>query len=195
MIKYKLVKSELTDNYFPQQVDASSFTMQMLADKLRKRYGDGSEAVLRDAIALLAERIAMGDVVTVDRLGTFSVRLETSEKGASNEDEIHTGNVAVSGVRFRACKQLRERLAEQPLHKVKVDPAKQCATIEDRWVRLYDHMLKTNQLLAVSEYRMITGATDYTARKDLARFVAEGKLELLKTSHVQLYMLPVDLMK
>lgn len=57
MIRYKLLKAKLTGDVFPQQVETQPFCSNDLKDKLKKRYGAISAAVLDDAFSIIAHEL------------------------------------------------------------------------------------------------------------------------------------------
>ncbi|MDO5130926.1 MAG: hypothetical protein Q4D64_13525, partial [Prevotellaceae bacterium] len=67
-----------------------------------------------------------------------------------------------------------------------------------RWRVFLAQMLKDSDNLqkplaqlpvTISLYRMYTGATDYTARKDLTSLCAKGLLTDISTAHTKMYLI------
>lgn len=66
MIYIKFLKSQLTGNIYPQQVNTRPFTADDLADKLRERYGSIAPSVIDDAFRIISDRLAQGYIVSLD---------------------------------------------------------------------------------------------------------------------------------
>lgn len=198
MINIKFLKSHLTGNIYPQQVDSHSFTTEDFAEKLRQRYGSVAPCIVNDMISLIGERLAGGDTVTLNRLGTFSLRLGVSKQS----DDVRTQDVKVKGIRFTAAKTLRSKVSRQNIHRVKEAEHCNSTTTIIRWNVFLTHMFKDSENLGkpinelpvtVNLYRLYTGATDYTARKDLAKLCADGMLTSISTAHAKVYLIPTHI--
>ena len=197
MIYIKFLKSQLTGNIYPQQVNTRPFTAGDLADKLRERYGSIAPSVIDDAFRIISDRLAEGYIVSLDRLGTFSLRLGIDKPEAKDFDDVRTQDVKFKGVRFNAAKRVRRNVERQSIHQVK-DPASRVSTTTTRWRVFLAQMLKDSDNLqkplaqlpvTISLYRMYTGATDYTARKDLTSLCAKGLLTDISTAHTKMYLI------
>lgn len=197
MIYIKFLKSQLTGNIYPQQVNTRPFTTDNLADKLRERYGSIAPIVIDDAFRIISDRLAEGYIVSLDRLGTFSLRLGIDKPEAKDFDDVRTQDVKFKGVRFNAAKRVRRNVERQSIHQVK-DPGSRVSTTTTRWRVFLAQMLKDSDNLqkplaqlpvAISLYRMYTGATDYTARKDLASLCDKGLLSDISTAHTKMYLI------
>lgn len=197
MIYIKFLKSQLTGNIYPQQVNTRPFTTDNLADKLRERYGSIAPIVIDDAFRIISDRLAEGYIVSLDRLGTFSLRLGIDKPEAKDFDDVRTQDVKFKGVRFNAAKRVRRNVERQSIHQVK-DPGSRVSTTTTRWRVFLEQMLKDRDNLkkplaqfpvTISLYRMYTGATDYTARKDLASLCDKGLLSDISTAHTKMYLI------
>lgn len=197
MIYIKFLKSQLTGNIYPQQVNTRPFTTDDLADKLRERYGSIAPIVIDDAFRIISDRLAEGYIVSLDRLGTFSLRLGIDKPEAKDFDDVRTQDVKFKGVRFNAAKRVRRNVERQSIHQVKY-PASRVSTTTTRWRVFLEQMLKDRDNLkkplaqlpvTISLYRMYTGATDYTARKDLASLCDKGLLNDISTAHTKMYLI------
>ena len=197
MIYIKFLKSQLTGNIYPQQVDTRPFTTGDLADKLRERYGSIAPIVIDDAFRIISDRLAEGYIVSLDRLGTFSLRLGIDKPEAMDFDDVRPQDVKFKGVRFNAAKEIRLKVGKQSIHKVK-DPNHLISNTTTRWRVFLAQMLKDSDNLqkplaqlpvTISLYRMYTGATDYTARKDLTALCAKGLLSDISTAHTKMYLI------
>lgn len=197
MIYIKFLKSQLTGNIYPQQVNTRPFTTDDLADKLRERYGSIAPIVIDDAFRIISSRLAEGYIVSLDRLGTFSLRLGIDKPEAKDFDDVRTQDVKFKGVRFNAAKRVRRNVERQSIHQVK-DPGSRVSTTTTRWRVFLAQMLKDSDNLqkplaqlpvTISLYRMYTGATDYTARKDLTSLCAKGLLTDISTAHTKMYLI------
>lgn len=197
MIYIKFLKSQLTGNIYPQQVNTRPFTTDNLADKLRERYGSIAPIVIDDAFRIISDRLAEGYIVSLDRLGTFSLRLGIDKPEAKDFDDVRTQDVKFKGVRFNAAKRVRRNVERQSIHQVK-DPGSRVSTTTTRWRVFLAQMLKDSDNLqkplaqlpvTISLYRMYTGATDYTARKDLASLCDKGLLSDISTAHTKMYLI------
>lgn len=197
MIYIKFLKSQLTGNIYPQQVNTRPFTADDLADKLRERYGSIAPSVIDDAFRIISDRLAQGYIVSLDRLGTFSLRLGIDKPEAKDFDDVRTQDVKFKGVRFNVAKRVRRNVERQSIHQVK-DPVSRVSTTTTRWRVFLSQMLKDSDNLqksltqlpvTVSLYRMYTGATDYTARKDLTSLCAKGLLTDISTAHTKMYLI------
>lgn len=197
MIYIKFLKSQLTGNIYPQQVNTRPFTTDDLADKLRERYGSIAPIVIDDAFRIISDRLAEGYIVSLDRLGTFSLRLGIDKPEAKDFDDVRTQDVKFKGVRFNAAKRVRRNVERQSIHQVK-DPGSRVSTTTTRWRVFLAQMLKDSDNLqkplaqlpvTISLYRMYTGATDYTARKDLASLCDKGLLSDISTAHTKMYLM------
>lgn len=197
MIYIKFLKSQLTGNIYPQQVNTRPFTADDLADKLRERYGSIAPSVIDDAFRIISDRLAQGYIVSLDRLGTFSLRLGIDKPEAKDFDDVRTHDVKFKGVRFNVAKRVRRNVERQSIHQVK-DPVSRVSTTTTRWRVFLAQMLKDSDNLqkplaqlpvTISLYRMYTGATDYTARKDLTSLCAKGLLNDISTAHTKMYLI------
>lgn len=197
MINFKFLKSRLTGNVYPQQVDSQAFTTKHLEDKLRERYGSIAPSVIIDAFHIIGERLAEGCTVSIDSLGTFSLRLGISKPEAKDFDDVRTQDVKVKGVRFKVAKNVRRKVSRQSIHQVK-DINRTVSTTTIRWRVFLAQMIKDSENLSkplsqlpvtVFLYRLYTGTTDYTARKDLAALCAQGLLTDISTAHTKMYII------
>ena len=197
MIYIKFLKSQLTGNIYPQQVNTRPFTAGDLADKLRERYGSIAPSVIDDAFRIISDRLAEGYIVSLDRLGTFSLRLGIDKPEAKDFDDVRTQDVKFKGVRFNVAKRVRRNVERQSIHQVK-DHGSRVSTTTTRWRVFLAQMLKDSDNLqkplaqlpvTISLYRMYTGATDYTARKDLASLCDKGLLSDISTAHTKMYLM------
>lgn len=197
MINFKFLKSRLTGNVYPQQVDSKAFTTKHLEDKLRERYGSIAPSVIDDAFHIIGERLAEGCTVSIDSLGTFSLRLGISKPEAKDFDDVRTQDVKVKGVRFKVAKNVRCKVSRQSIHQVK-DINRTVSTTTIRWRVFLTQMIKDSENLSkplsqlpvtVFLYRLYTGTTDYTARKDLAALCAQGLLTDISTAHTKMYII------
>lgn len=200
MIKYKLLKAQLTNTIYPQQVESQSFTQDDMDEALKKRFGSIGPAVLSEAVRIIGEKLAGGNTVAIDDLGTFSVRLGMRNENVTEFEDVHTQDICISGIRFNACKELRRNLEKVDIHVQKGASIQREITTEMRWMMLYDHMLQEFARIGyvttnATSYRMLTGCTAYTARQELEQFVAEGKLQRIPARRVKLYTLTHKLMK
>ena len=197
MIYIKFLKSQLTGNIYPQQVNTRPFTAGDLADKLRERYGSIAPSVIDDAFRIISDRLAEGYIVSLDRLGTFSLRLGIDKPEAMDFDDVRTQDVKFKGVRFNVAKRVRRNVERQSIHQVK-DHGSRVSTTTTRWRVFLAQILKDSDNLnkpvsqipvTISLYRMYTGATDYTARKDLTSLCAKGFLNDISTAHTKMYLI------
>ena len=197
MIYIKFLKSQLTGNIYPQQVNTRPFTTDDLADKLRERYGSIAPIVIDDAFRIISDRLAEGYIVSLDRLGTFSLRLGIDKPEAKDFDDVRTQDVKFKGVRFNVAKRVRRNVERQSIHQVK-DHGSRVSTTTTRWRVFLAQILKDSDNLnkpvsqipvTISLYRMYTGATDYTARKDLTSLCAKGFLNDISTAHTKMYLI------
>ena len=197
MIFIKFLKSQLTGNIYPQQVNTRPFTAGDLADKLRERYGSIAPSVIDDAFRIISDRLAEGYIVSLDRLGTFSLRLGIDKPEAKDFDDVRTQDVKFKGVRFNVAKRVRRNVERQSIHQVK-DHGSRVSTTTTRWRVFLAQILKDSDNLnkpvsqipvTISLYRMYTGATDYTARKDLTSLCAKGFLNDISTAHTKMYLI------
>lgn len=197
MIYIKFLKSQLTGNIYPQQVNTRPFTAGDLADKLRERYGSIAPSVIDDAFRIISDRLAEGYIVSLDRLGTFSLRLGIDKPEAKDFDDVRTQDVKFKGVRFNVAKRVRRNVERQSIHQVK-DHGSRVSTTTTRWRVFLAQILKDSDNLnkpvsqipvTISLYRMYTGATDYTARKDLTSLCAKGFFNDISTAHTKMYLI------
>lgn len=198
MIYIKFLKSQLTGNIYPQQVNTRPFTAGDLADKLRERYGSIAPSVIDDAFRIISDRLAEGYIVSLDRLGTFSLRLGIDKPEAKDFDDVRTQDVKFKGVRFNVAKRVRRNVERQSIHQVKDHGSRVSTTTTTRWRMFLAQILKDSDNLnkpvsqipvTISLYRMYTGATDYTARKDLTSLCAKGFLNDISTAHTKMYLI------
>lgn len=198
MIYIKFLKSQLTGNIYPQQVNTRPFTAGDLADKLRERYGSIAPSVIDDAFRIISDRLAEGYIVSLDRLGTFSLRLGIDKPEAKDFDDVRTQDVKFKGVRFNVAKRVRRNVERQSIHQVKDHGSRVSTTTTTRWRMFLAQILKDSDNLnkpvsqipvTISLYRMYTGATDYTARKDLTSLCAKGLLNDISTAHTKMYLI------
>lgn len=200
MIRYKLLKAQLTGTIYPQQVESQSFTQKDMDEALKKRFGSIAPAVLSEAIRIVNDQLADGKTVAIDGLGTFSIRLGMKDKNVMEFEDVRTQDIRINGVRFNACKQLRQNLGDVDIHVQKGSASRREITTEQRWVMLYNTMLQgfnrtgyatTN----ATSYKMLTGCTGYTARKELEQFAEEGKLRRISARRIKLYTLSPKLIQ
>lgn len=197
MINYKLLKAKLTDNVYPQQVDSRSFTTKDMQEKLKKRCGNLGPAVLAEAIQIISEQLAEGNTVSIDGLGTFSLRLGMKKANVKDFEDVRTQDLHIAGVRFKASAQLKRYVNKVEIHHQKGDAVRRKITIEERWVMLRERLLQQfemngNATVTPSSYRSLTGCTDYTARLELKQFEAEGLLSRLSIGRAKVYSLSPD---
>lgn len=199
MIRYKLLKAQLTGTIYPQQVDSQQFTQNDMNEALKKRFGSIAPAVLSEAVHIINDRLADGNTVAIDGLGTFSVRLGMTNENVTEFEDVRTQDIRINGVRFNACKELRHNLADVDIHVQKGSAIRREITTDQRWVMLYDHMLQEYNRTGyattnATSYKLLTGCTDYTARKELEQFAKEGKLQHIPARRVKLYTFSKDLL-
>lgn len=202
MIRYKLLKSELTGDVYPQQVDSAPFDLEKLKEKLSQTYGGQAASVLDDAIDVIARRLSEGDTVSLDGLGTFSLRLGMRKKGVKHYEDVRSQDIRINGVRFNASQSLRQQIADQEIHLQPGDKQLRQVTADDRWCVLYSHMLDefhrcrypiADITVTVSSYRLLTGCTDYTARKELEIWCSKGRLRKIPVGKSLVYGLSEEL--
>lgn len=199
MIRYKLLKTDLTGTIYPQQVETQSFTQEDMNDALRKRFGSIAPAIMSEAVRIISDKLADGNTVTIDGLGSFSIRLGMNKGNVTEFEDVRTQDIRINGVRFNACKELRRSLGDVDIHVQQGAKVRREVTTEQRWVMLYDQMLqefnRTGYATTNStSYRMLTGCTGYTARKELEQFVTEGKLRTIPARRVKLYTFTQELL-
>lgn len=199
MIRYKLIKAQLTDTIYPQQVESQPFTQEDMNKALKERFGSIAPAILSEAVRIISDELADGRSIAIEGLGTFSVRLGMKDENVTEFEDVRTQDIRINGVRFNACKELRQNLRRIDIHVQKGSTVLREKTTEQRWVMLYDQMLQDfNQTgyatTNATIYRMLTGCTDYTARKELEQFVAEGKMQIIPARRVKLYTLSQTLL-
>lgn len=200
MIRYKLIKAQLTGTIYPQQTESQSFTQKDMNEALKKRFGSIAPAVLSEAVRIVNEKLADGKTVVIDELGTFSVRLGMSNDNIKDFEDVRTQDIRINGVRFNACKELRRNLGDVDIHVQKGSAVRREMTTEQRWVMLYNHMIQEfNRMGSVTtnatSYKVLTGCTAYTARKELEQFEAEGKLRRIPARRVKLYTFSMEILK
>lgn len=199
MIRYKLLKAQLTGTIYPQQVDSQQFTQNNMNEALKKRFGSIAPAVLSEAVHIINVRLADGNTVAIDGLGTFYVRLGMTNENITEFEDVRTQDITINGVRFNACKELRHNLSDVDIHVQKGSAIRREITTDQRWVMLYDHMLQEYNRTGyattnATSYKLLTGCTDYTARKELEQFAKEGKLQHIPARRVKLYTFSKDLL-
>lgn len=201
MIKYKLQKNELTHCVFPQQVETHPFTLDDLKEIMRKRYGALSAAVIDDTFHTIAEKLTDGSTVSLDGFGFFSLRLGMAKKAVRDYEDVHSHDIRVNGIRFKAARQLRDSIEHQKVHQQQGDKVRRTITADERWHMLHDHLqhlratpgFRLNEHpITIAIYRTLTGCTDYTARKELSAFVAEGRLREIRIGRVKGYTIGED---
>lgn len=197
MIKYKLLKTKLTGNIFPQQVESQPFSLDNLKEKVRERYGALSAAVIDETFQVIAEQLANGNTVSIDNFGTFSLRLGMAKSDVKEYSDIRSQDIRINGVRFNAARLLRDGIGCQEIHLQQGDKVRRSITIEDRWHLLHDYLLEQQRHsptlsssipVTVSTYRSLTGCTDYTARKELALFAKECRLREMRIGKTKCYI-------
>lgn len=199
MISYKLIKAQLTGTIYPQQVETQPFTQDDMNVELKEQFGSIAPAVLSEAVRIINSKLADGNTVAIDGLGTFSVRLGLRNENVTEFEDVRTQDIRINGVRFNACKELRQNLGKVDIHVQKGAAVQRKITTEKRWVTLYNNMLENYNrtgyaTTSATLYRMLTGCTDYTARKEIEKFVAEGKLQRIPARRVKLYTFSQKLM-
>lgn len=200
MIRYKLLKAQLTGTIYPQQVESQSFTQKDMDEALKKRFGSIAPAVLSEAVRIVNDQLADGKTVAIDGLGTFSIRLGMKDENVTEFEDVRTQDIRINGVRFNACKELRRNLGDVDIHVQKGSASRREITTEQRWVMLYNAMLQEYNRFAytttnATSYRELTGCTSYTARNELEQFVSEGKLKRIPARRIKLYTLSPELMQ
>lgn len=191
------MKTKLTGNVFPQQVESQSFSLDNLKEKVKKRYGTLSAAVIDETFQVIAEQLAAGNTVSIDNFGTFSLRLGMAKRDVKEFSDVRSQDIRVNGIRFKAARQLRNGIECQEIHLQQGDKVRRSVTTEDRWHLLHDYILEQQRNahshpnanpISVSTYRNLTGCTDYTARKELARFAEEGRLREMSVGRMRCYV-------
>ena len=198
MIRYKLIKAQLTDTIYPQQVESQPFTQEDMNKALKERFGSIAPAILSEVVRIINDELAEGKTVAIEGLGTFSIRLGMKDENVTEYEDVSTQDIRINGVRFNACKELRRNLGDVDIHVQKGSAVRREITTEQRWVMLYENMIQDFNRTGYATtnatvYRMLTGCTDYTARKELEQFAAEGKLQRIPARRVKLYALSQEL--
>ena len=199
MIRYKLLRAQLTGTIYPQQVESQPFTQKDMEEALKKRFGSIAPAVLSEAVRIIHDELADGKTVAIDGLGTFSLRLGMKDENITEFEDARSQDIRINGVRFNACKELRQSLEYVDIHVQKGSAIRRERTIDQRWAMLYDHLVQEFNRMGyattnATSYKMLTGCTAYTARKELEQFEAEGKLRRIPARRVKLYTLSLELM-
>lgn len=199
MIRYKLLKAQLTGTVYPQQVETQSFTQEDMNEALKKHFGNIAPAILSETVRIINEKLADGNTVAIDGLGTFSLRLGMKNENITEFEDVRTQDIRINGVRFNASKELRHSLGNVEIHVQQGSSVRRKITTDQRWVMLYDNMLQEFDRVGyattnATSYRMLTGCTAYTARQELERYVEEGKLQRIPARRVKLYTLSQELL-
>lgn len=201
MIRFKFIKSELTGTPFPRQDGSVSFTTDDLKNEVAKRHGPSAASIIDDALRILCEQIGSGKCVTLNEIGTFSIRLGIKAESAGKENP-DTKDVQIKGVRLNASKSIMDRLGKCHLHHDKVTEVMSHKSLDDRWLLLYDHILQESERvghslvpITIKTYMAVCGATYYKAKQELKQLEEKGKLQRLPGKHVQQYIINPSLLK
>lgn len=169
-----------------------------LKKDLEKRFGAGSSSVIDEIVHLLRDKIGEGRSVTLNGLGTFSLRLCLDKKNVKDYDNVRSQDIRLRGVRFVAAKPLYESFSHQTIHQVDGDAVRRQLTTDDRWVTLYTYVLNESDdkdlplneiMLTASVYKRLTGCTEYTARKELKSFAEDGRLRQIRAPKNLMYVM------
>lgn len=144
--------------------------------KYAKSRSTYSEADIAGALQLITdlvtEHLRKGDNVEIEGLGFFSVSLQS--RPVMSEKELRSESVHFKNVNFRCCQQLKNALKTMPLTRMK-GASRRVPEMADREELLFRH-IEEKGYATVRSYRCLVGLSDYSARKDLAAWVAAGRL-------------------
>lgn len=155
----------------------------LAADRSTFTPGD-LDGALRLFADILGEMLRNGYVVKLDGIGYFSVSLQS--RPVTDKKELRSESVHFKNVNFRCCAELKKRLKEMPLSRLK-EPKKTNYTIEERERRVLWY-LERHPYLTTMDYRGLNACSDYRARKELAQLVADGVLTEIGIRKVKMYV-------
>lgn len=185
MITYKLNKAKLNGNVYPIQVNFNTIDTEKLKQEIARSLGPSGAATLEEVIRLIELHLSEGDMVTIDGLGTFSLRLGIAKNGLTEYDDVRSQDIVVKGIRFMASKQLKQKAQRQQIHLLKGEKQMRKVTLEQRFTLLLKYLRSESnrtsqpidqQYITTKIYRFVTGCTDYKARTELEELAAQGKL-------------------
>ena len=198
MIQYKLGKAANNNTVYPIQVNSNHVGMENLKKEMSSQMGILGASALDEIVELIARHLSDGDTVTIDGLGTFSLRLGIAKNGVSEFDAVRSQDILVNGIRFRACKALKNRIARQEKHLQKGEKMARKITIDNRLARIRQHIQGESERegkelwevsITVRSYMAVTGCTTYTARTELEKFVESGIFVKQTFSRLNIYHL------
>lgn len=133
---------------------------------------------------MMVDFLMFGYNVELEGIGTFSVSLKS--RPVMEKKEIRAESIHFKDVKFRASKELKDRLKTMPVFRDEYqasDPAYLSAKECEQQVFRY---LETHPFILLKNYMSICGCSRSKASLDLRRMVDEGKLrwERLGTSHL-----------
>lgn len=201
MITYKLKKSEINGIVIPLQVNINTVDMEKLKREIAQSLGPSGAATLEEVIRLIGLHLSEGDTVTLDGLGTFSLRLGITKNGLTEYEDVRSQDIVVKGIRFMASKQLKQKAQRQQIHLLKGEKQMRLVTLDQRFSLLLKYLrsesMRTSQpieqqYITTKTYRLITGCTDYKARTELEELAAQGKLIKQSIGRTAVYQLVAE---
>lgn len=199
MITYKLSKAALKGTVYPVQVNINNIDTEKLKSEIRGSVGPSAASALDEVIRLIGLHLSEGDTVTLDGLGTFSLRLGVAQNGITEYDDVRSQDIIVKGIRFVASKKLKIRAASQEHHLLRGERQRHKITSGQRAAHFMKYLLAESertsqpieqQIFTTKLYRIVTGCTDYTARTELEELVAQGRLVKNIVGRTALYNVP-----
>ena len=201
MITYKLNKAALNGNVYPVQVNINTVDMEKLKREIAQSLGPSGAATLEEVIRLIGLHLSEGDTVTLDGLGTFSLRLGITKNGLTEYEDVRSQDIVVKGIRFMASKQLKQKAQRQQIHLLKGEKQMRLVTLDQRFSLLLKYLrsesMRTSQpieqqYITTKTYRLITGCTDYKARTELEELAVQGKLIKQSIGRTAVYQLVAE---
>lgn len=159
--------------------------------EMAERIGRATSVNKTDVIAVLnalgyelSEALLDGRTVQIDEIGSFGLKLGLKEP-KHLKDHITHHDVAVKGVSYRPCKQLREALRGAKLasggHSIRALLTREIA--EKRLRTFFDN----NEYIYRSQMERLCECSTYLATKYLNLFVEEGRLRALGRKNSRFY--------
>ena len=164
--------------------------------EMAERIGFACSVTPTDVVAVLSalsyelsHALLDGRTVQIDEIGSFSVKLGLKEPKYLNDRVTHH-DVAVKGITFRPCKELKEAMRSADI----VSGGHAVRTLLTR--EIAEHRLRAffedHDYIYRSQMEALCECSEYLAAKYLNLFVKEGRLRALGRKNSRFYAPPRD---
>ena len=139
---------------------------------------------------MMVDYLMAGYNIELGGIGTFSVSLQGRPE--MEKSKIRSESIHFKTVRFRASKELKERLKAMPVFRDKEKASDPSYLPAEACEEELFHFLETNPYITSREYRTICGCSRSKAALDLRKYTQEGKLIRKRLGNLHLYYKATD---